>query len=265
MSKLLLDESPLLVMPGLAQKVGLNESIVLQQIHYWNEINKKAKNNLKDGHHWTFNTYEEWQKQFPFWSVITIKRTFAKLEGWELVIAGNYNKLAIDRTKWYRVNYEALESLENYPLYQNDTSIVSQWYEHWLKLRRALPETSPYINSKNNADKTAEQAPPITAHFFSKDKDETVNETTKILDYYYKQYQRYKGARHPYLKLDQLNRVYDVIMLGISVYGLDYEYWVEMIDTHMERSYRSKDNDLNVNAFASSRNLDILTERLRCG
>jgi hypothetical protein len=46
MSKLLLDEQPLLIMPKLATKIGLNESIIVQQIHYWNEINKKSNNNL---------------------------------------------------------------------------------------------------------------------------------------------------------------------------------------------------------------------------
>ena len=48
MSKLLLNEQPLLIMPTLASKIGLNESIVLQQIHYWNTINEKANNNFRE-------------------------------------------------------------------------------------------------------------------------------------------------------------------------------------------------------------------------
>ena len=35
MSKLLINEHPLQVLPSLATKIGLNEAIVLQQIHYW--------------------------------------------------------------------------------------------------------------------------------------------------------------------------------------------------------------------------------------
>ncbi len=35
MNNLLLDEHPLLVMPKLATLIGLNEAIVLQQVHYW--------------------------------------------------------------------------------------------------------------------------------------------------------------------------------------------------------------------------------------
>ena len=55
-TKLLLDEYPLLVLPKLAEKIGLNESIVLQQIHYWNVQNERIKNNFKDGHYWTYNS-----------------------------------------------------------------------------------------------------------------------------------------------------------------------------------------------------------------
>ena len=35
MSRLLIDEPPLQVLPSLAREIGLNEAIMLQQIHYW--------------------------------------------------------------------------------------------------------------------------------------------------------------------------------------------------------------------------------------
>lgn len=38
MNRRIIDESPLLIRPTLAAKVGLNEAIILQQIHYWNQI-----------------------------------------------------------------------------------------------------------------------------------------------------------------------------------------------------------------------------------
>ncbi|WLF74824.1 hypothetical protein Q3V38_08385 [Limosilactobacillus fermentum] len=45
---LLIEEPPLQVLPSLAKSIGLNEAIVLQQIHYW----IRKSNNLKDGHKW---------------------------------------------------------------------------------------------------------------------------------------------------------------------------------------------------------------------
>ncbi|MBU5486442.1 DnaD domain protein [Clostridium sp. MSJ-11] len=113
MSKLLLDSEPLIILPDLAVKIGLNESIILQQIHYWLEINRKAKINNYDEHVWTFNTIEKWQEQFPFWSERTIKRILKSLKEQDLIITGNYNKKAYDRTLWYTINYKKVEQLEN--------------------------------------------------------------------------------------------------------------------------------------------------------
>jgi hypothetical protein len=147
MSKLLLNEHPLLIMPNLAVKIGLNESIVLQQIHYWNIINEKSKHNFKGGYYWTFNSYDEWTKQFPFWSKSTIQRTIARLEKLKLVVVGNYNRLKIDRTKWYRIDYNALEALETSPFGQIDMTNISDWHQHLSRLTLPLPE----INAKTSA------------------------------------------------------------------------------------------------------------------
>ena len=38
MNNLLIDDYPILVLPKLATEIGLNEAIVLQQIHYWLKI-----------------------------------------------------------------------------------------------------------------------------------------------------------------------------------------------------------------------------------
>lgn len=57
---------PLVVDKHLAKILGLNEALVLQQINYWLEINKKKNNNFHDGRYWTYNTLKEWQEEFPF-------------------------------------------------------------------------------------------------------------------------------------------------------------------------------------------------------
>ncbi|HDJ6660876.1 TPA: DnaD domain protein [Staphylococcus aureus] len=121
MNKLLIDDYPIQVLPKLAKLIGLNEAIVLQQIHYWLN-NSKHK---YDGKTWIFNSYPEWQKQFPFWSLITIKRTIYSLEKQNLLLIGNYNKAKFDKTKWYTINYQTIEGMIR-PSYQNDTTSVSK-------------------------------------------------------------------------------------------------------------------------------------------
>lgn len=111
MSKLLFDTAPLVIDPDLAKSIGLNEAIILQQLHYWTEINKRGNRNYKEGYTWVYNTLEEWQQQFPFWSTDTIKRTMTKLKTIGLIVTATLNKAKMDRTTWYRIDYEKLETL----------------------------------------------------------------------------------------------------------------------------------------------------------
>ena len=106
MSKYLLDDHPLVIIPKLAVAVGLNEAIVLQQVNYW--LNKSTK--VFEGKKWTYNSYEDWQKQLPFWSISTLKRIFTGLEKDGLLISGNFNKAKFDKTKWYTIDSVKLTS-----------------------------------------------------------------------------------------------------------------------------------------------------------
>lgn len=124
---LLIEEPPLQVLPSLAKSIGLNEAIVLQQIHYW----IRKSNNLKDGHKWIYNSMPNWQKQFNFWSLPTVKRVFRSLEKQGLIITANYNKAGFDKTKWYRINYEKLQH------------VIRRWYQigptDRIKMIRPIP------------------------------------------------------------------------------------------------------------------------------
>lgn len=111
MSKLLFDEQPLVVIPGLAKLIGLNEAIVLQQIHYWLENNRKAGRHFIDGHTWTYNTAREWHEQFPFWAESTVRKTLTTLRRKRLLFAEQLSPDKRDRTLYYRLNYTRLERL----------------------------------------------------------------------------------------------------------------------------------------------------------
>lgn len=154
MSKLLMDEKPLLVMPSLATKVGLSESIFLQQLHYW--LDRSV--NVKEGHKWVYNSAKEWQAQFPFWSINTIRRVIKSLEDKQLVISGNFNSLPIDKTKWYRIDYEIIKEIENEDCdsrkvestTQNEYSKHPKQVIEAPKLGRPLPESTTESTSEIN-------------------------------------------------------------------------------------------------------------------
>lgn len=106
-NSLLIQEPPLQVLPTLARIIGLNEAIVLQQAHYW----LSRSRHMVDGRRWFYRTYEDWQTELPWWSTRTIKRVIASLEQRKLLISSNYNTMQIDRTKWYTIDYMAVEKL----------------------------------------------------------------------------------------------------------------------------------------------------------
>ena len=159
---LLISEPPLQILPQFALKVGLNEAILAQQIHYW--LLKSDK--VRDGQKWIYNTQDAWLEQFPFWSKATLKRVIASLKKQGIIITGNYNRMSMDRTTWYSINYshaalssvigihqespKQLESQPAQPLAQNDLSISSDCTQqevnvipsHKLNMTSAIPETT---------------------------------------------------------------------------------------------------------------------------
>ena len=108
LKNVLTKENSLVILPSLAMKIGFREAIILQQVHYW--ISKRL--HVIEGRSWVYNTYKDWQKQFPFWSVSSIKRSFLNLEEQGLLISGNWNVLKLDKTKWYTINYQKIAQLE---------------------------------------------------------------------------------------------------------------------------------------------------------
>ena len=106
-SKLLLDEYPLIVLPSLAVALGLNEAIVLQQVHYLLQI---SKHTIKD-RKWVYNSYPNWCLIFPFMSERTIKRTIYALEEQGILLSDCFNKLKLDKTKWYSIDYDQLDKI----------------------------------------------------------------------------------------------------------------------------------------------------------
>lgn len=147
MGNLLLDDRPLVIQPKLIELLGdPTEAIILQQIHYW-----LVKNiNIKDGYSWVYNSIKDWNKQFKWLSEPTLKRKFKSLEDKGLLITGNYNKAKFDRTKWYRIDYDALDEMVH-ALYQNDTTRVSKRYN--AKYQNDTDYTIDYTKN-NNIDTT---------------------------------------------------------------------------------------------------------------
>lgn len=141
---MLLNDPPEFFNPRLAVEIGLNESIVLQKIHYWIVNNERNGINYHEGRYWTFNSIKKWRDDFfPWWSVDTVKRTFKSLENKELLIVGNFNKKGYDKTKWYTINYQKL-----YPNHCNN-SLVQNAPMEWGKMHQSISAKCPNALMQN--------------------------------------------------------------------------------------------------------------------
>lgn len=116
MSLLFNKEDILLVNRRLAALIGLNEAIVLQQIHYW--VKKRGGGVEHQGCRWVFNTLERWQEQFPFWSQDTVKRALAALKAKGLVRVEKLAEVGRDRTNYYTIDYKQIALLEASSLHE---------------------------------------------------------------------------------------------------------------------------------------------------
>lgn len=109
MSKLLINEYPLQVLPSLAKAIGLNEAIILQQIHYWLRHAKVEH----DGKMWIYKTIDKWHEQdFCFWSKDTIKRAIASLKKQELLLVEQLANNSFDRVNHYTIDYDVLAKID---------------------------------------------------------------------------------------------------------------------------------------------------------
>lgn len=101
-NELLLNEKFIIFSPSLAKVIGLNEAIMLQQMHSW----------LRDeGIVWggDCHVYVEpigWQRDFPFWSVNTMSKIISSLKGKGLLIEHDYGN------NCYTIDYEKLRDYE---------------------------------------------------------------------------------------------------------------------------------------------------------
>lgn len=85
----------------IAEKYGLHEAIILENLYFWVKKNIANGQNYYDGNYWTYNSAKAFTELFPYMSNATIRRVLGRLESLGLVMTGNYNKVAYDRTKWY--------------------------------------------------------------------------------------------------------------------------------------------------------------------
>ena len=160
-STLLIDEQPLQVLPSLACHLGINAAILLQQINYWIKRAEREKDQrkFKAGRWWTYNSYAQWQEQMPWLSESGIRKLVKKLEDEGLIKTVKHNKGKTDHTKWYSINYDALDTLGHIEPPPRDTSNRPAGSHLEASRRDTSITESPESHSENNAKAGGSEPP----------------------------------------------------------------------------------------------------------
>ena len=132
----------------VAKIVGTDCAIILSNIEFWQSKNKANKHNFHDGKYWTYNSISAWTELFSYLTPSKIRTCLKRLEHFDYVVTGNYNKSNYDRTKWY-------SSIRQLDLSRNANGVV--------KVNEPIPVINPIINpdikqtKKNNVSPEFEE------------------------------------------------------------------------------------------------------------
>ena len=171
---LLFDEQPIVFDRTLAREIGDRHATVLQQVHYWIEVNRKNKNKevYKDGYYWTYRSIKKWhEEEFDYLSFSTVRRTFDDLIENGYLITGEYNKFGADRTKWYRVNKDKISKL-----YEKITN-----EKHLSNMTNANAQNEQMEMSKMSSSEMLKMSQPIQENNKRLNKDSILYQSNNII------------------------------------------------------------------------------------
>ena len=142
----------------------VNLAILLHHFQYWIRHNNRLKRNFHEGRTWMYETYEEIEAHFPYWSRDQIKRLLLKSVKLKILRKGNFNRTQFDRTVWY-----AFENEEKFTIGRNRPMDRTKAPDGSDEIARPIPDSKQIDKQEERKESTKEtsaQAP--SAHSFSK-------------------------------------------------------------------------------------------------
>lgn len=131
----------------IANKYGVNAAVLLENLGYWIKQNEANETNYFDGNYWTYNSRRAYRELFPYMSERQINTAFQKLIEDGLVVTGNYNKIAYDRTLWYALTQKG-KSILHFDIMEND-KIANGNNEDVKPIPNINTDSKPLVNTDN--------------------------------------------------------------------------------------------------------------------
>lgn len=126
---------------AVAAEYGMLEAVLLEYLYFWITKNKANDVQYYDGYYWTYNSTKALAGLFPYASRATISRALRHLEDEGLILSGNYNKSAYDRTMWYTLEEKGILVLEGKDASQSGDDIC----QDTLQDRQSIAQSAQSI------------------------------------------------------------------------------------------------------------------------
>jgi len=89
-----------------AEKYGVGEAIMIQNMAFWIEKNRANRKHFHDGRTWMYNSVKAFMILLPYYSSEQIRRILERLVSYGVLMKGNYSENLGDRTSWFAFQNE---------------------------------------------------------------------------------------------------------------------------------------------------------------
>lgn len=137
----------------IAAIYGVDEAIMIQNLSFWIRKNEANGKHFHEGRYWTYNSIEAFTKLFPFWSSRQVRRVLKSLEDKGVIVTGNYNTSAYDRTTWYAFGDSFLQNgLFHFTISENGCAGTGNCNIDNASKRELPADKNPDENTDDSAD-----------------------------------------------------------------------------------------------------------------
>ena len=148
----------------VAKRVGVIAAVIYDHFAFWCEQNRQNGLNEKDGEFWTYHSVKELQEAFDYLTIWQIRNAINRLIDEGLIKVGCYNRLGIDRTRWFSVIDTDLRKTTNDLMnttngLRNTTNGLMKTTNAFAENHKAIPDTTTdttlqILHTDKNSSKT---------------------------------------------------------------------------------------------------------------
>ena len=126
-----------------ASRYGLIESVMLNNFRYWIGHNQANGKHHHGGRTWTYNSVKAFGALFPYLTANQIRRCLESLILQGVLIRGNYNESAYDKTSWFAFSdaFLSLIDLADLPNGMGESAASHTNSKHTLKTKTTTGKT----------------------------------------------------------------------------------------------------------------------------